>query len=370
MSRLSNRKFFVASCFLRLQEDEDKENDMKEKLKAANKKATRAFSRQRGLELEEELNIALDQGKDIEDAIEETGLDAYDVNRFLDAIPDDRKPRLDNKIHEPRNNMKEKTEKVYKEKGYLKNESNGKWELSPGHSGGRMSFDDEGNLHFTPGQGQNDKSFKSRAEKIKQNNSANNSANANANSRSRRLATDTMIKKTQGLNKKLTLHVKQVQRRLQSLQDFDEGACPTRYMGCFLDNDLDRDFDVKLGNSYSIVQCSRDCFSQGYSYIGLQAGGHCYCGDEGYGKHGLSSSCNLSCNGGGRCGGSTSNSIYKNFDYPSSGCISEEFNDIGTELGNAVTDVTEKLEPLSTLLETLASGEESLRALKTMSQRK
>jgi len=340
-------------------EDPTETERIKSRLKEAKKKAKGKEMKEKGDSVEEILTVFLDQGDDIETAVSKSGFDVYDIDEAFSALNETRKEVLNEKIGKGRKEMKEKVEKVYSNRGYKKNGNNKKWDAPDDDNVGRFYFDTEGKMHFKQPNGH--ESFQSKAEKIRK-------KTENDSSR-RKLEIQSIIKDTRDFNETLTLHVAKVQRHLLSLSDLGPNACPTRYMGCFLDSTSDADFVTSLGSAYSIEQCLNECHSKGFDYVGLQAGGQCFCGDEYFGKHGQSDSCNMLCsNGGGECGGSQSNSIYKHLEYPSAACISQSFETVGLELGVIASQVSEKLSPLSVLLEVVETSAVTLRTLKTTAQ--
>ena len=60
------------------------------------------------------------------------------------------------------------------------------------------------------------------------------------------------------------------------------------YLGCFKDTP-DRALPVRK-RSGTVAQCVANC--SGFRYVGRQWTGECWCGNEGYDKHGISEGCN------------------------------------------------------------------------------
>lgn len=88
------------------------------------------------------------------------------------------------------------------------------------------------------------------------------------------------------------------------------------YIGCYRD-ELERDLPHLLDNPVgSIQECRKACGASGYTFAGLQNSAECFCGDDGFGKHGKFEPsrdfCNSTCidRPGDYCGGTFFNSIY------------------------------------------------------------
>lgn len=92
------------------------------------------------------------------------------------------------------------------------------------------------------------------------------------------------------------------------------------YVGCFVDYWDKRAMTERLDDGMSIKGCIDACAKakEKYSHAGLQWGKECFCGNDGeYNYHGEDTNepnngCNMDCeNGGGTCGGSGRNSVFR-----------------------------------------------------------
>jgi hypothetical protein len=59
------------------------------------------------------------------------------------------------------------------------------------------------------------------------------------------------------------------------------------YLGCFKDSVPDRALNHTIGKKISLGSCVKECSDKGYLYAGRQYYGECYCGNDGYDKHGV-----------------------------------------------------------------------------------
>ena len=94
----------------------------------------------------------------------------------------------------------------------------------------------------------------------------------------------------------------------------------------------DRDLTgAQLGQGYTPETCGNACEAQNFPYFGVQAGGHCFCGNS-FGKHGsgLESECNRKCKTSESeiCGGSWRNSVYATGVAPGNTCNSDFADDL------------------------------------------
>jgi len=77
-----------------------------------------------------------------------------------------------------------------------------------------------------------------------------------------------------------------------------------RYVGCFRDRGS-RALGTYKGSGKSVSQCAQAC--KGYTYLGRQASGQCFCGNSGYDRYGKTGGCNCD----GRYAGSWRNCVYE-----------------------------------------------------------
>jgi len=92
---------------------------------------------------------------------------------------------------------------------------------------------------------------------------------------------------------------------------FCDNAGVDTYIGCFEDEEYDRDFEELLSSSiYKPQECLDLAWEAGYIYAGIQAGSDCWGSSVTVGKHGAKDDCSYKCPNGQECGGQYSNSIY------------------------------------------------------------
>jgi hypothetical protein len=85
-----------------------------------------------------------------------------------------------------------------------------------------------------------------------------------------------------------------------------------QYVGCFEDDEYDRDFEELLSSSiYKPQECLDLVWKAGYQYAGIQAGSQCWGSSRIVGKHGQKDDCTYKCSNGQECGGQYSNTVYK-----------------------------------------------------------
>ena len=92
-----------------------------------------------------------------------------------------------------------------------------------------------------------------------------------------------------------------------------------KYVGCYKDakdRALGED-PIETSNSMTTRSCIATCANKGYEYAATQYGSQCFCGNDGFDKHGKADNknnkCNMQCSGDKNaiCGGSWTNSVYK-----------------------------------------------------------
>jgi hypothetical protein len=96
------------------------------------------------------LNEAADKDKDMEAAVHENGLSEDEVVSALELLPQQRQEALLANFERGPKNLKEKVEKVHKEKGFNKRDD-GTWEPpEPGYGKGKGKFvqEEDGTLRF------------------------------------------------------------------------------------------------------------------------------------------------------------------------------------------------------------------------------
>ena len=90
-----------------------------------------------------------------------------------------------------------------------------------------------------------------------------------------------------------------------------------QYLGCFIDAVGNRTLPhgVYENEKYNEPKkCIAECSSRGFAFAGLQFSLQCWCGGDGYDKHGAADGqCNMPCPGDGnfKCGDSYRNSVYR-----------------------------------------------------------
>eukprot|EP01059_Diplonema_ambulator_P016847 TRINITY_DN28820_c0_g1_i1.p1 TRINITY_DN28820_c0_g1~~TRINITY_DN28820_c0_g1_i1.p1 ORF type:complete len:2516 (+),score=639.61 TRINITY_DN28820_c0_g1_i1:711-7550(+) len=88
------------------------------------------------------------------------------------------------------------------------------------------------------------------------------------------------------------------------------------YWGCFNDDAMSRTFEFYAGSSTtlnSVERCATICKHNNYTFLGLQNGEDCYCGNStGSAQLTADTVCNMPCTGNSseKCGGSLANSVY------------------------------------------------------------
>jgi hypothetical protein len=103
--------------------------------------------------VEKVLNEAADKDKDMEAAVHENGLSEDEVVSALELLPQQRQEALLANFERGPKNLKEKVDKVYKEKGFNKRDD-GTWEpTGKGYGKGKGKFvqDEDGTLRFLRG---------------------------------------------------------------------------------------------------------------------------------------------------------------------------------------------------------------------------
>jgi hypothetical protein len=137
-----------------LQEDPASRDRVKNGYKTAVEKKRKKDTDEISARVEKVLNEAADKDKDMEAALHENGLSEDEVVSALELLPQQRQEALLANFERGPKNLKDKVEKVYKEKGFNKRDDD-TWEppggQEYGNGKGKFVQDEDGTLRFLRG---------------------------------------------------------------------------------------------------------------------------------------------------------------------------------------------------------------------------